>query len=99
MPFPEFVTGAEREALAQELAALDAVGEARAFLTTASLAWARERPADPEGAEALARSIEGWRWSPCTDGMTSDLPRRAFAVLHRQFPRSEWARRTRYWYW
>ena len=72
-------------------------GEPRAWLTTAALEWARTAPGDGRAAEALALAIEGWRWSPCDYGSKSDLPRRAFTALHRQFPGSEWARRTRYW--
>jgi hypothetical protein len=47
---------------------------------------------------ATAWAIDGWRWSACEGGAKSDLPRRAFVLLHRQFPRSEWAMRTKYWY-
>jgi hypothetical protein len=99
VPFPAFVTEAERRDTASELDALKAAGVPRVYLTGAAIDWARARSADPDAAEALALAIEGWRWSSCnSDGPKSDLPRRAFAVLHRQFPDSEWAKQTKYWY-
>jgi len=49
--------------------------------------------------ETIALAIEGWRWSPCgTTESKSSFPREAFALLHRQFPDSEWAKKTKYWY-
>jgi hypothetical protein len=99
VPFPLFVSDGERRDTDQELAALTAAGAPRAYLMREAIAWAGARRSDPEAAEALALAIEGWRWAPCGDGAaTSDLPRRAFTLLHRQFPDSEWAKRTKYWY-
>jgi hypothetical protein len=99
-PFPAFVMEPEQVATARELEALQAIGEPRAYLITAAIEWGRTRRSDPVAAEALALAIEGWRWSPCasTSTVKPDLPRQAFTLLHRQFPDSEWARRTKYWY-
>jgi hypothetical protein len=99
VPFPPFISEAERRATAAELEALNGAGVPRVWLASAAIEWGQARRTDPDAAEALALAIEGWRWSPCQDdGPKSDLPRRAFAMLHRQFPRSEWAQRTKYWY-
>jgi hypothetical protein len=99
VPFPPFITEAERRELASELDALSKVGSPRAYLTSAAIEWARERRADPDAAEALALAVEGWRWSRCdSDPPKSELPSRAFVLLHRQFPQSDWAQRTKYWY-
>ena len=99
VPFPLFVTEAERRDTASELDALKAFGVPRVYLTGAAIDWARARRTDPEAAEALALAIEGWRWSSCNvDGPKSNLPRTAFALLHRQYPDSEWAKKTKYWY-
>jgi len=98
VPFPPFITDAERRDTAAEVDALKEAGTPREYLAAAAIEWARQRRTDPEAAEALALAIEGWRWSTCYDGKKSDLPRRAFALLHRQFPDSEWAKQTKYWY-
>ena len=98
VPFPTFITDAERRATATELESLKATGTPREYLAAAAIDWARQRRTDPEAAQALALAIEGWRWSSCDDNKKSDLPRRAFALLHRQYPDSEWAKQTKYWY-
>ena len=98
VPFPAFVTDTERTKLDEELTAIAATGSARSYLTAEAIQWAQSRPSDPDAAEALALAVEGWRWSNCADGSDSPLPQRAFQTLHKLFPRSEWARRTKYWY-
>lgn len=98
-PSPLFLSDAERQAADRERTTLAATGEVRTYVIREAIAWASARRADPDAAEALALAIEGWRWSECTyDTVKSDLPRRAFVLLHRQYPDSEWARKTKYWY-
>jgi hypothetical protein len=97
IPDPPFVSESDRAAAERELQALHAIGPARSYLATETIRWARTRPADPAAAEALARVVEGWRWN-CGDNDTWQLPREAFRILHRQYPESEWAKKTRYWY-
>jgi hypothetical protein len=97
VPYPAFITADERAAVERELAALEASGPATRFLATAALEWARERPADPDAAEALGRIVAGWRRA-CRDQSDADLSRRSFQALHRQFPNSEWAKRNKYWF-
>lgn len=97
-PFPPFLSEAQRSAVAQERDALAMAGNGRTYLATSVLAWANARPNDPDVPEALARVVEGWRWSPCAYGEKSTLPQRAFTALHRRYPTSAWTRRTPYWY-
>jgi hypothetical protein len=97
VPYPSFVTADERTAVEREFAALAATGPASRYLATGALEWARTRPRDPEAAEALSRVVNGWRRA-CRDEADVELSRRSFQVLHKQFPGSEWAERTKYWY-
>jgi hypothetical protein len=97
VPYPSFIAAAERRAVEAELISLDAIGHATNYLATAALDWARERPTDPEAAEALSRIVRGWRYT-CRDGRDAELSRRSFEVLHRQFRTSDWAKRTPFWY-
>ena len=98
-PFPRFLSDAERRAAEQEFAALKTLDAPRTYLMTEAIKWAHARRTDADAAEALALAIEGWRWSPCgTTESRSSFPREAFALLHRQFPDSEWAKKTKYWY-
>jgi hypothetical protein len=95
---PVFLSEAERAGAAAEMTAFRAAGPAREFLTREALAWARAAPSDLDAAEALARAVEGWRRTCGASLSDPSLPRVAFTMLHRQFPKSEWARRTPYWY-
>jgi hypothetical protein len=97
IPYPTFITEAERLANERELAALRAVGPARSYVAAEVLLWARARPKDPDVPEALALVVEGWRWG-CGDNDNWQLAERAFATLHSRYPQTEWAQRTKYWY-
>jgi hypothetical protein len=99
VPYPRFVAAAERAVVEDELLNLARQGTAREYMMREAIAWAQQAPAtDVDAAEALAKSISGWRRSRCESIAAPDLPPRAFALLHRRFPNTEWARRSRYWY-
>jgi hypothetical protein len=95
--FPPFVTAAERAALKQELDAINTMEPMANFLANEAVKWARARPSDPDAAEALALAVRAARWG-CGDDRTTRAGRTAFETLHKLFPKSEWARKTRYWY-
>jgi hypothetical protein len=97
VPYPSFISAREQRATEAELASLVAIGHATKYLATAALDWARERPTDPEAAEALSRIVRAWRYA-CRDGQDAELSQRSFQVLHRLFGNSEWAKRTPHWY-
>jgi len=94
---PSFVTATERGIAERENGELLGLGAGATYLAEEAIAWARARPKDARAAEALAHVVEGWRWR-CGYNDRSDLPRQAFTTLHRLFPQSEWAKRTKYWY-
>lgn len=58
------------------------------------LTWAQAHPNDPRVPQALHRAVRSARYG-CTSG---DLSRQAFRLLHKRYPGSEWAKRTKYWY-
>jgi hypothetical protein len=96
---PPFVTAALRDDAERERRAILAAGPPAVFLARAAILLATERPADPAGAVALARVVDGWRWTcHAGDKSTTPLPQQAFATLHRLFPKSDAAQRTKYWY-
>lgn len=97
VPYPSFLTPAERGAAQKEIEALMALPPAPNYLADEAVKWARARPKDIDAAEALARAVEGTRWG-CGDERTGESSRRAFQTLHRLFPTTAWARRTKYWY-
>jgi hypothetical protein len=97
IPPPAFLSSDEVTAARQELAAMDALGPAPNYLAAEAVKWAKARPADLDAAEALAHAVEGTRWG-CTDNNTTASSRAAFQTLHQLFPKTEWARKTKYWY-
>ena len=97
MPAPPFLSAGERAAVDRERTAMAALGTAPTYLAREAVKWAVARPSDLDAAEALAHAVEGTRWG-CADKTTSAASRAAFQTLHRLFPRSEWAARTKYWY-
>ena len=97
VPAPAFLSADDRAAASRELDAMAALGPAPNYLAAEAVTWAKARPSDQDAAEALAHAVEGTRWG-CGNASTSAASRTAFQTLHQLFPRSEWARRTRYWY-
>ncbi len=86
---PEFgwLTAAERAIAARELERLERLEQD--FFARSVLAYARTTPNDARLAVNLAEVVRGNR---------GELSRQAFVLLHRLFPKSDAARRTRYWY-
>jgi hypothetical protein len=97
VPAAAFLTADERARAASEWRALDAIEAAPEYFGREALAWAAAQPADPRLAEALHRVVRATRLG-CTTGRSGDVSRAAFTLLHQRFPRSEWAKRTPYWY-
>jgi len=61
------------------------------------LQWADTHPADPELPWLLHVVVQSTRGG-CLDPDAKALSRKAFALLHKRWPRSEWARATPYFY-
>jgi hypothetical protein len=97
VPYPAFLSADERAENERELSAITALGTAPNYLAGEAVKWAVARPSDVDAAEALAHAVEGTRWG-CTDEKTTAASRTAFQTLHRLFPKTEWALKTKYWY-
>ena len=48
--------------------------------------------------EALHLAIDATHYSQCQDEKTTDFSRKAFQILHNNYPSSYWAKETPYWY-
>jgi hypothetical protein len=93
-----FLEPGEAETAAQERKQLIALGPAHVFLAHQAIALAKQRPDAVEIAEILARVVEGGRWDRCDASQTDSASQRAFETLHKVYPKSSWARRTRLWW-
>lgn len=86
-----------RAAAAAERALLAALPAAPNLLCREAIAWAETHPDDPRSPQALHLAVRSTRYG-CADPRTSEWSKRAFQVLHRRFPKSEWAAKTKYYF-
>jgi hypothetical protein len=94
---PEFFSEAQRAAATRERAKLLSLGAAPNYLAREAIAWSDRTPNDPRVPEALAIAVTATRYG-CTDKETGKWSKAAFDLLHKRYPRSEWAKKTPYWF-
>lgn len=95
-PLPPFLAVAEVRAIARkERRNLQSRGSGATWLLRNAIARAQKRA--PDAAESLSRAIKGTRWT-CGDEHTLRLAARAFALLHKRYAGTKWAKETKYWY-
>jgi hypothetical protein len=98
---PAFLSDAEREQVAKEGAQLRKLPRRSSYLIPLMIEWAKKNKADPEAPKALHFLIASTRNECGTGAELENAPhysKLAFEFLHRQFPKSEWTARTRYYY-
>ncbi|RKH07658.1 hypothetical protein [Corallococcus carmarthensis] len=93
-PLP-FASPEERADAASEWKALNEAGSSVAFFSRVALDWAKAHPADPRSPIALFRAV---RSSKRGCGQNTPEAKKAFAWLHKQYGKTEWARRSPYVY-
>jgi hypothetical protein len=96
-PFPTFVPDSEQMQVRREFEKLASVGFAPNYLTTEVLAFAKEHPDDPAIPQALHLAVRATRYG-CSNPETTHLSEATFNLLHRKYPNSEWAEKTKYHY-
>jgi len=98
---PAFLTAEERALSEKEHAQLLKLPRRSAYLIPLVIEWARNNKADPEAPKALHYLIASTR-NECGGGAVQpnapNYSKLAFEFLHRQFPKSEWTAKTRYYY-
>jgi hypothetical protein len=92
-----FLSDDERRIAQQQWLALQAVPTGPNYLAAETIAWAQARPTDPRVPEALHLAVRATRYG-CTDDETSQWSSKAFQLLRRRYPKSEWAAKTKYHY-
>jgi hypothetical protein len=95
--YPSFLTPVQAQAARSEWKELAASGTGPNYLTREVLRWARSNPKDPRIPEALSLAVRSTRYG-CDNKETAPLSRKAFTLLHSQYPGSEWAKKTPYWF-
>jgi hypothetical protein len=94
---PTFFSAAEKTAGDAERALLISRGTAPNYLAAQTVVWATRIPGDPRAPEALALAVRATRYG-CTDKETLKYSKQAFQLLHKQYPQSEWAKKTPYFF-
>ncbi|SHH08643.1 hypothetical protein [Massilia sp. CF038] len=98
---PAFLTAEERTQVEKEKAQLRKLPRRSSYLIPQVIEWARQNKADPEAPKALHFLIASTR-NECSAGAPEaaapKYSKQAFEFLHKQFPKSEWTAKTRYYY-
>jgi hypothetical protein len=97
LPAPVFLTAAQKAAASKEWAALQALGTIPNYLCKQAIQWATKNPTDPRVPEALHLAVNATRYG-CTDKETGRWSKAAFDLLHRKYPTTSWAKKTKYWF-
>ncbi len=94
---PAFLTEGDRAEAEREIQRLKTIETGPNYLSAQVIQWAKEAPDDPRVPEALHHAVRTTRFG-CVDEATTDFSKAAFQLLHRRYPKSEWAKKTKYWY-
>lgn len=92
-----FLTDAERRQAADERTALQKLDSAPNELGRWATTWVEDHPTDPRASKVLYQVVRATRYG-CTNERTGPISHRAFTLLHRRYPDSEWATKTPFWF-
>ncbi|MCC6291413.1 MAG: hypothetical protein IT164_02090 [Bryobacterales bacterium] len=92
-----WLTAAGRAEANKELAALRAMPSAPTWLARRAVQLVAAAPKDARNAELLHLAVRSTRYG-CTDDSTTAASKAAFQTLHRLYPNSDWAKKTKYYF-
>jgi hypothetical protein len=95
-PDPPFLSAADRAQVDREIEILQKIPSASDYFAVQALAWVKGHPNDPRNSDVIGFGMRVVR-NACRSGETKDLDHQLFDVLHRQFPKSDWAARYKTW--
>lgn len=90
---PAFLTPAEKQAVQHEIERLRSLEDGPTWLCKQTLAWAKASPDDPRVPEALHMAVRATRI-----GGATELSKRCFRLLHRNYGKTRWAEKTPYYF-
>ena len=96
-PSLPFLTAAQKTEAKSENARLQSLGTAPNYFCQQALAWASRDPNNPRVPEALHLAVKATRYG-CTDDDTGRNSKAAYDLLKKNYPKTEWAQKTKYWY-
>jgi len=94
---PDFLTETEKAQAASEWKKLSAIPTAPDYLPAQTVDWVNKNPEEARAAESLYLAVRSTRYG-CTDKDTLKFSKAAFDLLHKRYPNSDWAKKTKYYY-
>ncbi len=95
--YPNFLTAAAVSQAKLEKAKLIAAGSSATFLAKRAVEFATRNPAHSLAPEILHLGVRATRYG-CQNEQTLTYSKQAFQTLHKQFPNSEWTKKTPYFF-
>jgi len=92
-----FLSVDQKDKAREEWLELSKAPAAPDYLATQTVEWARSHRDDPRVPEALHLAVLATRYG-CGSAETGPHSQQAFQLLHQNYPNSEWARKTKYFY-
>jgi hypothetical protein len=100
-----FLTTQQKQQAESEAARLNKLPSGLVWTAQRAIAYVKAHPADKDAAETLALIVQGTHWGCDVDyrpqaavGPQRAVSKEAFEMLHRLYPKSEWALKTKYYY-
>ena len=97
-PEARFLSPAQRATAQHEQEGLASSPAALTLLARQTVQWIEAHPDDPRAPEALSLTVRAGHYGCGGDDQTDRWVKRAFQLLHSRYPKTEAARRTRYWF-
>jgi hypothetical protein len=88
---------AQKSTARKEISKLMQLESAPNYLGKQVIDWAKKNPADPRVPEALHLIVRSTRYG-CGNDETSIVSKEAFQLLYKKYPKSEWTKKTPYWF-
>ena len=76
---------------------MESYGSAPLYLPRIVIEWAKKHPDDTRVPEALHLAVRATRYG-CDDVVKNPYSHEAFNLLHHNYPKSEWAKKTPFWF-
>jgi hypothetical protein len=93
----DFLSAADFAAACSEFDKLCALGPGPEHLLNQVINWAAKHPQDPRLPAALYRAISSPKFG-CSTKLASSLSKKAFAILHANFPNDPYSKKSKFWY-
>lgn len=96
-PAPAFLTEEQIRAAKNEREQIKKLGGGSTYLARRAVEFAQKAPSDSRLPESLHLAVRATRYG-CQDCETGKWSKQAHDILKARFPRSEWAKKTPYWF-